>query len=109
MLKAKQGQDEVFQRYQAKVESDRKEKRREWDGRGGKWPTWVTQVICKLFVNGNPPSVIPLNLQILYETLYAEEPLHTPFMSHVMHCRTFIQIIGETITAYKLAYGDNWK
>ena len=35
VLKAKQGQDEVFQRYQAKVESDRKETRREWGGQAG--------------------------------------------------------------------------
>ena len=66
-------------------------------------------MICELLVNGTPPSAISLNLQTLYETLYAEEPSHTPSLSYVRHCRTLIQIIGKTITAYKLAYGDNWK
>ena len=52
VLKAKQAQDEVFERYRSMMETDRKELRKEWDGRGGgKWPYWVTQVICELLVN----------------------------------------------------------
>ena len=110
VLKAKQLQDDVFVRYQSKVEAERKEMRLEWDGRGGgKWPTWVSQVICELLVNGTPPSAIPLNLQTLYETLYGVEPVHTPSLAHVRHCRVLIQIIGETISALKLASKDNWK
>jgi len=39
VLKAKQAQDEVFERYCSMMETDRKELRKEWDGRGGgKWP-----------------------------------------------------------------------
>ena len=110
VLKAKQAQDEVFQRYRSMMETDRKELRKEWDGRGGgKWPYWVTQVICELLVNGTPPSAVPLNLKTLYETLYGCDPVHTPSVSYVRYCRVLIQVIGDTITALKLGAADNWK
>jgi len=60
-------------------------------------------------VNGTPPAVIPHKLQTLYETLYGTEPVHIPSLNHVRHCRVLIQIIGETISALKLASTDTWK
>ena len=37
-----------------------KEMKGEFDGKGGgKWPLWVSQVICVLLVNGIPPSAMP--------------------------------------------------
>jgi len=91
VIKSKEALDEVFIRYQSKVEAEHKEMRLEWDGRGGgKWPIWVTQVICELLVNGTPPSAIPHNLQNLYETLYGTEPVHIPSINHVRHCRVLI-------------------
>jgi len=35
VLKAKEAQDDVFVRYQSKVEAERKSMRLEWDRRGG--------------------------------------------------------------------------
>ena len=35
--------------------------------------------------------------------------IHTPSLNHVRHCRVLIQIIGETISALKLAWEDTWK
>ena len=37
------------------------------------------------------------------------EPVHTPSLAHVRHCRVLIQIIGETTSALKLASENTWK
>ena len=70
---------------------------------------WVIQVICKLLVNGTPPSAIPSNIGTLYETFNGKEPEELPSVGFVRQCRVIVQNIGETITAIKLAGADNWK
>jgi len=74
-----------------------------------KWPLWVVQLICELLVSGTPPTSIPSNIEILYETLYSASPKSLPSVSFVRSCRTIVQVLGETISAYKLAKDDNWK
>jgi hypothetical protein len=40
--------------------------------------------------------------------MYGEEPKKIPSLNYVRQCRVLIQIIGETITAMKLAVCQNW-
>ena len=89
--------------------------KKEWskakESRGGscKWPVWVVQLICELLVNGTPPSAIPGNIQIMYETLHGEETEDLPSVSFVRSCRVVVEVIGETVTAIKLAKANTWR
>jgi DNA polymerase III alpha subunit (gram-positive type) len=78
---------------------------------GGKrnWPVWVVQLICELLVNGTPPSAIPANILTMYETLYGETTKDLPSVSFVRSCRVVVEVIGETVTAIKLARAGSWK
>ena len=75
---------------------------------GARWPLWVTEVCCELLVNGSPPSAIPSSIGTLTATLYGEEPKKLPSLNYVRQCRVLIQVIGERITAMKLAACPNW-
>ena len=111
----------VMQKYKAIVEGasevKQKEMKKEWKDsaaarrRGGsrRWPVWVVQLICELLVNGTPPSAVPANIRSVYETLYGkplDEP--PPSVSYVRSCRVIVEVIGETITAIKLARAATW-
>ena len=39
-------------------------------GGGRSWHVWVVQLICELLVIDTPPSSMPGNIRIMYETLY---------------------------------------
>ena len=63
---------------------------------GLSWPVWVAQLICEFLVIGTPPSSMPGNILIMYETLYdidldaeAEKKVEFPsinFFSEVSYC-----------------------
>ena len=78
--------------------------------KGGRqrWPVWVVQLICELLVNGTPPTAIPGNIRIMYETLYGEPPEDEPSVNFVRECRPVVEVIGETIAAIKLADAGSW-
>ena len=77
-------------------------------GRGGKWQPWVIQYICELLVIGTPPASIPSIISSSYQMYYGKEPDEVPQVSFVRQCRVIVQVIGETITAIKLASADKW-
>ena len=107
--------------YIARVESDQKTKRRmkkEWDdeaaarkrGGGRRWPIWVVQLICELLVCGTSPQAIGPSIKIMYETLYGEKTEEEPpSVNFIRQCRVVVEIMGETVTALKLASADSWK
>ena len=107
--------------YIARVESDQKKKRRmkkEWDdeaaarkrGGGRRWPIWVVQLICELLVCGTSPQAIGPSIKIMYETLYGEKTEEEPpSVNFIRQCRVVVEIMGETVTALKLASADSWK
>ena len=75
--------DKVLQRYKSTMEESegkKKQMKKEWKdndvasckGGGRSWPVWVVQLICELLVIGTPPSSMPGNIQIMYETLYVQ-------------------------------------
>jgi len=44
----------------------------------------------------------------VYETLYKEEPDELPSINFVRECRVFVKVMGETLTAIKLANAPEW-
>jgi len=119
MSKEAKVQKEILDRYQAAVEAcqdTKKDMKKEWDkdrlagsrGGGRSWPVWVVQLICELLVNGTPPTAIPGNIDAMYETLYGEEAAERPSVNFCRNCRMVVQVIGETMTALKLAKSEKW-
>ena len=100
----------------ARSEVNKREIRKEWENeeaarrRGGarRWPVWVVQLICELLINGTPPSAIPANIQTMYVTLYGKEPEELSSVNFVRECRVIVEVIGETMTAIKLAQAPTW-
>ena len=78
--------------------------------RGGsrRWPTWVVLMICELLINGTRPSAVPSSIHTVYETLYLEAPDELPSINFVRECRVLVEVMGETITAIKLANASQW-
>lgn len=119
MPKEAKVQKDIMDRYQAAVvacKDTKKEMKREWDndrlagskGGGRSWPVWVVQLICKLLVNGTPPTAIPGNIAAMYETLYGKEAVEVPSVNFCHNCRMVVQVIGETMTALKLTKAEKW-
>ena len=114
VLKAQAKQQETLERYEKMIKEmagKKKSIKKEYEaGRkgGGRWPLWVVEVCCELLVQGTPPSAIPANIATLYETLYGENDAIPPSVDFVRQCRVLVQIIGETITAMKLASCEDW-
>ena len=77
-------------------------------GGGRRWPVWVVQLISELLAHGTPPSTIPSNIETMYHTLYGVKPAEVPSVNFVRECRVVVQVLGETITAVKLASAERW-
>ena len=115
VLKSNASQQIVLDEYKLMVEGFKSSKRNlQYEKRVGRrgsckvWPLWVTEAICDLLVHGTPPSAIPSNIATLYAIFSREEPEELPSVNYVRQCRVLIQIIGETITAMKLAACPDW-
>ena len=114
LLNTQQAQQQVIEEYKIMIDGFKSSKlnlKREVKlGRrgGASWPLWVTKVCCELLVNGSPASAIPSSIGTLTTTLYGEEPKKLPLLNFVQQCRVLVQIIGETITAMKLAACPHW-
>ena len=59
-------------------------------------------------MNGSPPFAIPSSIGTLTATLYGDDPKKLPSLNYVRQCRVLVQVIGETITAMKLAACPDW-
>ena len=77
-------------------------------GGGRRWPVWVVQLISELLAHGTAPSTIPANIETMYHTLYGVKPKEVPSVNFVRQCRVVVQVLGETITAVKLASAEKW-
>ena len=78
---------------------------------GGRYPLWVAQACIELLLSRTPPSAVPTNIAIMYETLYQKEAKMIPSKQFVRQMRASIEVMGETITALLLANAsaDMWK
>ena len=112
-------QKKTLDKYQAMLEQSpekRKELKKMFDeqrgagrrGGGRTWPVWVVQLITELLAHGTPPSAIPANIDTMYKTLYEVKPKEVPCVNFVRECRVVVQVLGETITAVKLASAEKW-
>ena len=117
LSKINDAQAEELEYYKSLLkESEDKKKimKKEWvmaaGGKGGtkRWPVWVVQLVCELLVNGTTPSAIPKNLVSMYTTLYGEKPKEWPCDNYVRGCRVIVQVIAETIAAFKIASADKY-
>ena len=109
-------EQEILARYEAdKKEGGFEELELELEfgnGRGGgRYPLWVAQACIELLLSGTPPSAVPTNIAIMYETLYQKEAKMIPSKQFVRQMRASIEVMGKTITALLLANAsaDQWK
>ena len=51
---------------------------------------------------------IPSSIYTIYETMNGVEPTEVPSMIFIQQCHTILQVVGETITAWKLEDADSW-
>ncbi|KAL7536200.1 hypothetical protein ACHAXR_006982, partial [Thalassiosira sp. AJA248-18] len=110
VVKAKAAQQEIIARYENMMKDANQKKQLELKkeykvGRrgGASYPLWVVQVSIEFLVHGTPPSAVPANIATLYEMLYGKEPTDVPSAQFVRQIRAAVQVMGETITAIKLA------
>ena len=111
-------QDAVIHRYKILLSESKPNqlmKRCRRKDRNGKlggapaWEDWVVLMVCELLVLGIPPASIPGSILTVYETLTGESPNEIPSASFIRRCRTVVQVVGETIAAWKLAESDDWR
>ena len=62
----------------------------------------------ELLANGTSLSIIPANIQTMYETLHSKPTEEFPSVSFVHSCHVIVEVIGETITAIELANTTTW-
>ena len=79
-------------------------------GGGSKWPLKVVQLVIEQLVNGTPPTSIRCNIaSFLALSTTSDKIEQLPSLSFIRECRLAIQIIGETLTAYRLACAPKWE
>ena len=63
-----------------------------------------------MLVNGNPPSATAPNIVAHVALISPHVIIHElPRNSYIRNSRTVLCIIGETMTAYRLANANNWQ
>ena len=65
-------------------------------------------LICELLIIDITPTAIPSIIYTIYETLTGVEATEVPSVSFIRRCRTVVQVVGETIAAWKLVDADSW-
>jgi hypothetical protein len=65
-------------------------------------------MICELLLNGTQPLAVPSCIHTVYKTLYKEEPDELPSFNFVRECLVFVEVMGETLMAIKLANAPQW-
>ena len=64
--------------------------------------------VCELLIIGIPPMAIHISIYTLYDTLNGVYPTEVTFVIFIRICRTVVQLVGETIAAWKLADAESW-
>ena len=112
--------EKILQRYKSMIEESTEKRRgvqKEWaseaaarrHGGGRRRPPWIIQLICELLINWTAPSATPKNIMTMYAILLDTKPKEQPpSVDFVCQCRPMVQVIGETVTAMKLAKAKAW-
>ena len=63
-----------------------------------------------MLINGTPPTSIPLNIVSQFVlTNNNEEMMEVPSVTYIRKCRSALRIVGETVTAHRLAKAHKWE
>jgi hypothetical protein len=65
-------------------------------------------MICELLINGTLTLTVPSCIHTVYKTLYKEEPDELPSGNFLRECHVLVEVVGETLTAIKLANAPQW-
>ena len=114
--KQKAAQDAVIERYtqllqveQAKHKKMKKYRKPGKRGGANVWEDWVVLLVVELLVLGVPPKAIPGSIMTVYTTLYGSRPDEVPSVDFVRRCRSVVQVVGETLAAWRLAESVDWR
>ena len=79
-------------------------------GCGSKWPILVVQLVIEKLINSTPPSSIKCNIAFFVALTKPSHKIKVlPGLNCIRECRATIQIIGETLTVYRLTNAENWE
>ena len=108
-------QDEVLEKYTqllqghlSKEKQMKKYRNRGQKGGAAVWEDWVVLLIIELLVLGVPVKAIPGSIMTVYSTLYGKAPDEVPSATYIRRCRSVVQVVGETLAAWRLAESENW-
>ena len=68
----------------------------------------IVLLICELLVNGRPSSAVPADIQSSCAAFTGVEAKELPSVSFVRQCRTVLQNINETLSAFRLGQAETW-
>ena len=74
------------------------------------WPLWITQLIIEMLINGTPPSAIPPNIAAQAELSMPGKTIdELPSEKYCKDMRAVLQVVVETLVAYRLAKANVWE
>jgi hypothetical protein len=76
-------------------------------GGGSKWNPRIVQLVCKMLLNGSPPSSIPANIVLIFAVLGIQLE-EVPSARFCRQCRTTCQVITETLAAFRVGNAKEW-
>ena len=113
--KRQAAQDAVLERYtqllQGHLSKEKQMKKYRKSGQKGGasvWEDWVVLMVIELLVLGVPVKAIPGSIMTVYSTLYGKAPDEVPSTVFIYRCRSVVQVVGETLAAWRLAESENW-
>ena len=113
--KRQAAQDAVLEKYTqllqghlSKEKQMKKYRNRGQKGGAAVWEDWVVLLIIELLVLGVPVKAIPGSIMTVYSTLYGKAPDEVPSATYIRRCRSVVQVVGETLAAWRLAESENW-
>ena len=77
-------------------------------GGSSKCPVHIVLLICKLLVNGMPPSDVPVDIQTMSAAMTGKEVTELPCANFVCQCHFVVQNLNSTLAALRLVDADEW-
>ena len=96
---------ERMRTIQIKIKKERPVGRR---GGGKRWPVHIVLLICEMLVNGTHPKAVRENIQTSCAAFTGVEAKELPSVNFVRECRTVLQNLNETLSAFRLGNADTW-
>ena len=68
----------------------------------------IVLLICKMLVNGMPPTAVPVNLQSTQAAFIGVEAKELPSENFIRQCRTVLQMLNETLSTLRFGKAETW-